>query len=210
MEKLSILFEFSEKESQILDLEGKLMQEISFIKDLEQKVLVQNSELQSLMNLTETSELNLVFPDEFLDSSIESKEITVYVIFYQKTKINCKEEIIKVLKNAIKDLFELKKLLNKEIFLFKKDILKACPGILNINIQKDLEDLENESFDWLKTELEEIANKILEKFCADIEVIQKQRKSELYKCLFLSESQTLYNFIEEINEDEGFISVFFN
>ena len=147
MEKLSILFEFSEKESQILDLEGKLIQEISFIKDLEQKVLVQNSELQSLRNLTETSELNLVFPDEFLDSSIESKEITVYVIFYQKTKINCKEEIIKVLKNAIKDLFELKKVLNKEIFLFKKDILKACPGISNINIQKDLEDLENESFD---------------------------------------------------------------
>lgn len=170
MEKLQVLSTLLVQETEILDLESRLSSEIAKIKDLESKVLLQNSELQRLIEITDCNDLSLVFPGEFNDKSQENKEVTIQVIKKQKCKIECKEEIIKVLKSGIKELYEIKSEFNKEFNEIRSEIGEVCPGILHLTLEQELEILEGGGAEWLKQELKESIECIYQEFSSDIEV----------------------------------------
>ena len=68
-----------EKESYILDLESRLTQEIQKMREIEQQLIIQNSELESLLDISECNDLNSIFPEEFSKKIPENKEITLQV-----------------------------------------------------------------------------------------------------------------------------------
>lgn len=126
-----------------------------------------------MLEITECNDLDIVFPGEFNERKSESREVTLQVIHKKKYKIHFKEEIIKILKDAIKDMSETKSEFNHEFNEVRNQIAEVCPGLLHLSLEQELEMLEDGGADWLKSQISQVIDSIVDEFSTDIEVKDK-------------------------------------
>jgi hypothetical protein len=79
MQTLHVLSSMLTSESSLLDLESQLSAQLSTLRELEQNIITQNSELQSLIELTECTDLSLIYPEECFQQLPKEKEEDLYV-----------------------------------------------------------------------------------------------------------------------------------
>lgn len=173
---MKILDRLLSKEEDLLRFESRLAEEVNKLKDLENKVNGQSLEIQEMVkfggleldgltvNRSETSLLEI--KEGKVEKEVQDEDFEI------KMKIQCKSEIIKVLKEGLSGIFEIRQQANKEINEMRKEIIENIDVEFNLSCREEAECIEDEA-EWLKVEIQRITDKAMREFELYLDVICK-------------------------------------
>ena len=176
MQHMNVLNTLLSKADDLTQLEAQLVEEINKFKELEKNISTQHSELEQLLNLDESvvaplsssnSELNISKTKEE-----KNEECWERAEFERDFKIKCKSDIIEVLKDGLRGIFEIRMEVNKEVNEIRKEIVEAFPMDFNISYQEEFESLEDGA-EWIKLDIEKICDNAIQQFELYVDVISK-------------------------------------
>lgn len=162
------------KEGDLLRLESKLSHEINKLKDLESKINAQSLEIEESVKIGELKSncLSLSGTEASLgikqgaEKDLDDEDIE------KKMKIECKSEIIQVLKEGLRGIFEIRMEANKEMNEMRKEIVETLHVDFNLNCREEAECIDDEA-EWIKIQIQRITDQAMRDFELYIDVISK-------------------------------------